>query len=580
MTGNLRYSVLFFLFILLQPVYAQKISVQYKVTEGHEVQALLKGQSVYSDSLSAIVAINKTVLSLHAQAYILASLDSISIYDHTFIAWITPGDKFRWARLKQGNVEDLIVDRVGYREKFFRDKPFHYKECQKLEKEIVKYAENDGYPFAQVRLDSLKIEDNSIEATLRLDKGPFIVFDSLVILGTTKLKNKFMLRYLRLEKGQPYSQEKMEAVTGLLSQLSYVKLSSPPSVEIRSGKAVLFLMLADRKTNQADGIIGFLPNSANNGKILVTGEVNLSLKNLFNSGKQLDLEWKRFNQQSQTLNFAYNHPRLFGSPLDLGFKFSLVKQDTSFLNVDRLLELGFHATKNSILTFTARYKTSSQLGITYNADTTRLLNADYNQQLYGVQWRIFKLDDVLMPMRGWQIYLIASAGEKKIIEKGNIPPEVYNGVGLRSVQYTAEVVLEGYSKLGKKSVLYSKLRGAHIFNEPQNLFLNDMYRLGGLKTFRGFNEWYFYASSLVTATAEYRFYTEPGSYFLLFADFGYLQNVLLTTGKDDFPIGLGGGVCMTTKAGIFSFIYALGKSNDQLFSFNQSKIHFGLISRF
>src|SRR6478609_316737 len=249
MTGILRYSVLFLLFILLQPIYAQKITVQYKVTEGHEVQSLLKGQSTYSDSTAAVVAIKKTLLYLHSEAYIMASLDSISVFDHTFIAWITPGEKFRWARLKQGNVEDLIVDRVGYREKFFRDKPFHYKECEKLEKAIVKYAENDGYPFAQVRLDSLKIEGNTIEATLRLDKGPFIVFDSLVIMGTTKLKNKFMLKYLRLEKGQPYSQEKIEAVPGLLNQLSYVKMSAPPAIEIRSGKAVLFIMLADRKTN-------------------------------------------------------------------------------------------------------------------------------------------------------------------------------------------------------------------------------------------------------------------------------------------------------------------------------------------
>lgn len=580
MAGNLRYSALFLFFILLQPVYAQRITVQYKVTEGHAAQSLLKGQSVYSDSLSAMIAVKKTLLYLHSEAYLLAALDSVTVQQNTFTAWITPGEQFRWARLQQGNVEELIVDRVGYREKFFRNKPFHYKEVQKLEKEIVKYAENDGYPFAQVRLDSLKIEKNTIEATLNLDKGPFIVFDSLIIMGTVKLKNKFMLNYLRLQKGQPYSQEKMEAVSGLLNQLSYVKLTAPPAVEIRSGKAVLYIMLTERKTNQADGIIGFLPNSNNNGKILVTGEVNLGLKNLFNSGKQLDLEWRRFNQQSQTLNLAYFHPRLLGSPLDLGFKFNLVKQDTSFLNVDRLLELGFHATKNSTLTFTARYKTSSQLGITYNKDTTRLLNADYDQFLYGLQWRIFNLDDIIMPMRGWQVVLVGNAGEKKIRKKDNVPASVYDGVALNSVQYSAEISLEGYSKLGKKSVLYSRLRTAHIFNEPENLFMNDLYRLGGLKTFRGFNEWFFYASTYATATAEYRFYTEPGSYLLLFTDMGYLQNVLLTTGKEDFPIGFGGGVTLTTKAGIFSFIYALGKSREQTFSFNQSKIHFGLISRF
>jgi len=48
----------------------------------------------------------------------------------------------------------------------------------------------------------------------------------------------------------------------------------------------------------------------------------------------------------------------------------------------------------------------------------------------------------------------------------------------------------------------------------------------------------------------------------------------------DTPTGFGMGVSFTTPAGIFNFAYGLGTSKVQPLNVNQSKIHFGIVSKF
>ena len=48
----------------------------------------------------------------------------------------------------------------------------------------------------------------------------------------------------------------------------------------------------------------------------------------------------------------------------------------------------------------------------------------------------------------------------------------------------------------------------------------------------------------------------------------------------NMPLGFGGGISFTTKAGIFNMVYALGKESKSQVNFNNSVVNFGLTSRF
>ena len=142
------------------------------------------------------------------------------------------------------------------------------------------------------------------------------------------------------------------------------------------------------------------------------------------------------------------------------------------------------------------------------------------------------------------------------------------------------MLLERFTRVSRASTFLLRTRWSGLFND--RIFLTDMFRLGGLSTLRGFNELEFYASRFAVATAELRYFTGPDSYLLAFFDQGYFQNNLQDRFQDDYPFGLGAGISFSTGAGIFSFVYSVGKSSalQQNLNFQDARIHFGITNRF
>jgi hemolysin activation/secretion protein len=113
----------------------------------------------------------------------------------------------------------------------------------------------------------------------------------------------------------------------------------------------------------------------------------------------------------------------------------------------------------------------------------------------------------------------------------------------------------------------------------ENLFLNDLFRLGGLKSIRGFNENFFYARSYVYINIEQRLFFDQSSFLMIFVDGGTLENPYFAK-TIDYPVSFGAGLNLETGSGIFRFIYGVGKSNLQPLEFSYSRIHFGYLARF
>ena len=60
-----------------------------------------------------------------------------------------------------------------------------------------------------------------------------------------------------------------------------------------------------------------------------------------------------------------------------------------------------------------------------------------------------------------------------------------------------------------------------------------------------------------------------------FVDIGWVE-----AEENNLLIGLGGGLIVETKAGMFNFAVAVGRSDDTGFDFGRPKAHFGFISLF
>jgi translocation and assembly module TamA len=534
----------------------------------------------FQDSLLVIAQLYKVINNLHKEAYISASIDSLCWVGKRASAYIFIGERHEWSILHKGNVSELVLERTGFREKFYKKELFLYTDYVKLEQNIIRYSENHGYPFASIKMDSVRIYGGSIEASLNYSPGPLITFDTIVIEGPTKTKVRFLASHIRILAGQPFSQEKVENIDRLIRELPYIKKSREPIIVFNKKKAKITLFIEDRKSNQIDGLVGFLPNASNNNKMLVTGELNLNLKNLFGTGKNLQVAWKKFNQLSQTLDMSYLHPKLLGSNMDVMGNFNLLKQDTTFINVNRTLTFTQSLSKYGKLSFYVGLKTSRQLITPKFIDSSQVpSNASFDYHTYGLGYAWNNLNDFFYPHRGWSLLIQGFVGNKSIKTSSTMNEGLYRDLHVHSIQFTFNGSLEKFFMLGKKGVLLGRIKSGSIVNN-NNIFLSDLFRVGGLNSLRGFNENNFFASKYGVGTIEYRFFTDETSYLLLFFDQGYIYNQLDLQNKNDLPYGFGAGISFATGAGVFNFVYSLGSSSTQKLSFSLSKIHFGLVSRF
>jgi translocation and assembly module TamA len=547
----------------------------------------LHPRATVPDSITALRTVRELVLALQADAYLTASADAMHWGRDTVRVRLYVGEQFRWAYLHNGNLGDGLLTRAGYREKFFRRTPWHPADWAALQERVLTEAENQGYPFATIGIDSLRMSGRDIAGRVVLKRGPAVYFDSLQIVGTSRTKKRFLTKYLQLTPGQPYSQQRVDAAAALLRQLPYVRLRAEPEVRFAKNRARVFLLLDERPSNQFDAIVGLLPNTNGASGVQFTGDVTINLRNLRGGGKQVGLQWRKTDAISQLLDASYLHPNIFGSPLEVGATFNLYKQTGDFLTIRPRLQVSYPTAWAGRLTFFAEQRSSrllldsaaySRLGALPN-----YLDSEYNS--YGLGYSRASLDDLYFPHRGLFISAQGGVGTKTIRRNASISEALYEGVMLRSTQYSFSGRAERYWALGRQGVLLVRARGEGLFN--QQFFLNDLFRLGGLNSLRGFQENQFYTNAYGVGTIELRQFTGPEGYVFIFADQALLQaytyeTTQLSTHALDSPTGLGAGLSFRTAAGLFQFVYSVGRSEflNTNFSLSNSKIHFGLTSRF
>jgi translocation and assembly module TamA len=574
------YTLIFCLFVLANG-YGQESGITLKWVLKGNLPSHIELPNAATDSLAAENLISDLIKSLWLMGHLTANVDQKILTEDDWTIHIYVGTIYKWAAL---DFSEIPIDVQKLLEKDKRNRisedqiilPLELAEFMELLK--LTYAER-GFPLANPFLEPLELQDSGLSAKIRVDQGGIFTFDSLLINPENFIDSHFLSAFLGINKGTVYQESKLTRASSRLQRLPFAEVESETAIRFINEKAYPEFFLRPRKVNQADGILGLLPNEATPDKVLLTGQVNLHLYNLFQSGKYLGLEWQKIRPESQLLRLDVEYPNLFLSPISIGGGFYLLKEDTSFLNTESKLEFGYLFGKGEELNFFAGNKQGSILNASSIAENAFDRDiADTRYTYYGLSLHTLRLDDIFNPFRGFQAQITADVGNRRLIRNASLPGNFYEGLDDKSLSFSLNLNSAAYFPLGRTSTLAVKLDAGHIYNK--NLFFNELFRLGGLRTLRGFNENFFFASTFSILGFEPRFYFEQGSYFFLFYDQAYTKYQLRMSNFDDLPFGVGGGLSFTTQAGIFSLVYGLGSSKLQTFEFSNSKIHIGYTSRF
>lgn len=576
------FLTLFIVLILFSFGFCQEETVVLKMVECSVSDGfksfLSRSSEKFKERKLAFVRLENKISKLKQNGYLEASVDSISFNVDTIIAVIHQGEKYEWTKIYFRGVDNLELSTLGLHSLFKKRNFTTFTNLETSQAKVLNNLGDNGYPFAQLELSEISFSGKKVNGEWVIKPHDFIQWDSLVIKGTAKVKTKFLQRYLGIYPNEKYNESSNELISKKINNLAFVKEIKPSEIEFENGKARVYTYLEKETANQFDGIVGFQSNK-DNGKLELTGEVKLMLENSFLGGESIRFNWQKYEESSQNLSLGIIYPYLFASNLGIDFGFDIQKKDSSYLSTVIDIGLRFSQSGKNFSKLFFKRNSSSLLTTNHLVSVSVLPDyADVKSNLYGYSYHFENLDFPFNPKKGWNLNFSLAVGTHKTKKNSNISDELYQDINLSGKLFSAEWMLE-YNIPIKEEISF-RLRNMGGIIDSKNLFQNDLFKLGGISTLRGFNEDSFRASKYTVTTVELRFIPQANSSIYLFWDGGYYSNNYLDNSDEDYPWGVGFGFNFGTKAGIFTLNYAIGKQKNNNVDLQEAKIHFGYVSRF
>lgn len=570
-----------------------RLRIQYVDKDSTFDPAVLKLQTGFSDRMSCTIYINNLRVQLNAKGYAAASIDSVSL-DSTFATiQLYVGRQQHWVQLHTAGVDAKAVSESGFISKNFINKEVNILQLQNIEQRILNYYEDDGYPFAAVYLDSIRIKDGGINAGLAVNKGPLYYVDSIRVHGKVQITSSFLQHYLGIANGSIYNKDKLQQIDKRIAALPYFEEQQPAEIVMKATGSFINLYLKPKHTNQFNVLIGFAPSNSQTNKLQLTGNVNLNLKNSFGTGESISATWQELQVQSPKLDIGYQQPYILKSPFGANVAFELFKKDSTYIQINAQLGLQYVLSGNQSGSLFIQKQATVLLAA--GVDTAEVIalkqlppDIDVSSTSVGWNYSWSNTNYKLNPLTGNEFQLLTTIGLKNISKNSTVLniqdptfnyASLYDSIKLHTYQFKINVAGAHYFKTGKQTTL-KLAANAGLYSSP-TVFRNDLFQIGGYKLLRGFDEESIYATQYAAGTAEYRFLVGQNSYIFTFVDGGWTKAAYTDFNQSDNYISGGIGLVFETKLGLLNVSYALGKADDIPFNLTQaSKIQFGYVSYF
>ncbi|MBE9467269.1 MAG: hypothetical protein IMY72_02985 [Bacteroidetes bacterium] len=541
----------------------------------------------YKDKLNDTISANKELKKIlqysFSKGFLSSSFDSIFIKNNNINAYLYLDKQYFWNKLLFKNIDNIALKKAGLKNSNYCNKPINYNQLTKIKKDLIQYYENSGYPFASVQLTDVSINRHFINADLDLNKNNLITIDSIYIKGNAKISKNYIYKYIDIKPKDLYNEKKIKEIKFRINELKFINISKPYEVTFARNKSDIYLYLDKKNANQFNGIIGLLPDKTNNNKLSLTGQVKLLLLNSLGKGESFFVDWSKLKKTSQELTTNIIYPYIFSSPIGINFNFNLLKQDTSYLTINTNFGLQFLLNRNNYIKTFLETKNSKLLSTKNAINNNTLNNADFNTIIYGLSYKFENLNYGLNPRNGFDFFINIGIGEKKIKKNSKLSNDIYNNYDLKTSQVNAYSDISYYFPVYKNIIIKLQNQSgiiSNINNSNKQLVNNELFRIGGLNTIRGFDEKSILASSYSIIKIECRYLLNQNSNFIIFYDEAYYEKQNEMNLISDFPFDFGFGINFQTKAGVFSTSYAIGKQFNQPLKINNAKINFGYTNKF
>lgn len=582
---------------------AQRDSLQLEIL-APENAPKLRYQRHFSNKPLLYKELAQQLQRLQGRGYIEASIDTVFwAGSDTAKARLWLGNLYQWEYLGTDSLPNELLSATGYRRQTLSGRQFRYTDWQKMSGKLLDYSENNGYPFAQLKINDLHISDDyKISGDLRLDQGQFYQWGDITVHAPegkkrTRIQRSYLRSYLSLLPKRPYDESRAERMERRLKELPFLRSYQRPFIVFQDGKAHVHLFLENQRASRFDILVGLLPNdnpATQKTKVDFTGLVDIDLLNSFGLGERLQLRWQQMRTGITEVEFQFQYPYIAKLPLGADFRFKLYKRDTTYLDIIFDVGARYLFGGNNYL---KAYWNSTTTNLIY-VDTQKILSTqklpsflDTRLSTFGIEYFWQALDYRFNPRRGFELKANAGFSLKRIRPNLAITELVsptdstfsfaalYDSISTRSFLYRFSVDYSHFFPLWRWSSLMARARLGWL-GSPSTLLPSELFRLGGNRFLRGFDEESVFANWYNVATLEWRFIFGTNSYAYLFGEVGYLERNDSGSRVSNIPYSFGVGVVLGTKIGLFGLSYAMGSQQGNPLIVKNAKIHFGYVGMF
>lgn len=415
-----------------------------------------------------------------------------------------------------------------------------------------------GYTFSRVKTKYLGLKNGIPQVELSMNLNRRRTIDGFVIKGYEKVPKQFVRNLEKQFRGKVYDPKNLEAISESLQNHTFVKLEKDPQTLFTKDSTQVFLFLQKKKSNTFDGIVGF--GNSDSEKFTFNGTLNIAFRNMFNGFEAASLYWQRNPDKGQTFDLNVNIPYLFRSNIGLEMKMNIYRQDSTYANVKILPGLFYNLSSRQRMGVRGNFEMSSVI------DSTYTLARDFSRSGLGVWYEFQQAADI-------ELFLYNA----KIRAEADFLTTTYDDDGSKASMVQYYLLAEKNFRLGGRHYLNIKAESA-MLNSDQELSVNELFRTGGWNSFRGFSESSLLSDFYAYGGAEYRYLVSRQAFFDVFAQYGQLTNKTMQSHPKLYSFGL--GFSFFLPLGLMTFQLSNGSQVGEPFSFRETKIHWGIVSRF
>lgn len=548
------YIVLFY--TAFSSMNAQKIQLTIAPADSVSTSVLntLKLKPLFYNSLAIEKHLDSVAVALNSMGYLNPQFELINNNSNKHVYLFTAGTKNNIITIYVNEpLPSIVTNKLAFKNNTIEVPIDKLDETFKF---IIDYYAVNGYPFTTITLKNQSILNNNLVATLEINKNTSRTIDKIIIEGYPAFPIAHLKHATALKIGSSYNQQKLIQSSAYLNKLSFVSEIKPPEVLFTKDSTYIYLYLQKKKAHQFDGLIGF--NTAeNSSKLKLYGYLTVNFNNLLNKGEQFTIKWNNTGTSQTNFYIENSYPYLFNSPFSFEGSFELQKQDSTYyatiFNTGLSYRINAHQLKGMF----------EQQNSNLLSTTTNLNIREFKKQLLGIAY----LYELIRPNRFFSTEFAASF--KAFTGKRS------NGVNNNS-QQQLEFLVNYTAELNNRNYFFIQNQSKKIISNT--IYYNELFKIGGSKTLRGFNEQQILSDTFTILTIEYRYLTSTDSYLYSISDVGFIKNTQQFL--NEHLIGLGLGYSFKISNGFLSLSYAVGKYSNSSFDFQNAKIHISLKQSF